>query len=81
MMKPKRNEIQAYTYMSLLYVLCGEEVGEGGRRREGFSSGFPRINSTDIGRRFDSATLQSMQWIINAAYNQRSLQSTPLYTV
>jgi hypothetical protein len=24
--------------------------------------------------------LQSMQWIINAAYNQRSLQSTPLYT-
>jgi hypothetical protein len=28
----------------------------------------------------DSATLQSMQWIINAAYNQRSLQSTPLYT-
>jgi hypothetical protein len=29
----------------------------------------------------DSATLQSMQWIINAAYNQRSLQSMPLYTV
>jgi hypothetical protein len=27
----------------------------------------------------DSATLQSMQWIINAAYNQSSLQSTPLY--
>jgi hypothetical protein len=29
----------------------------------------------------DSATLQSMQWIINAVYNQRSLPSTPLYTV
>jgi hypothetical protein len=28
----------------------------------------------------DSATPQSTQWIINAAYNQRSLQSTPLYT-
>jgi hypothetical protein len=28
----------------------------------------------------DSAMLQSMQWIINVAYNQRSLQSTPLYT-
>jgi hypothetical protein len=29
---------------------------------------------------FDSATPQSTQWITNAAYNQRSLQSTPLYT-
>jgi hypothetical protein len=29
---------------------------------------------------FDSATLQSMQWIINAAYNQHIIQSTPLYT-
>jgi hypothetical protein len=28
----------------------------------------------------DSATLQSTQWIINAAYNQRSLQSTHLST-
>jgi hypothetical protein len=28
----------------------------------------------------DSATLQSTQWIINAAYNQRIIQSTPLYT-
>jgi hypothetical protein len=28
----------------------------------------------------DSATLQSMQWIINAAYKQHSLQSTPLFT-
>jgi hypothetical protein len=28
----------------------------------------------------DSATLQSMQKIINAVYNQRSLQSTPLLT-
>jgi hypothetical protein len=26
----------------------------------------------------DSATLQSTQWITNADYNQRSLQSTPL---
>jgi hypothetical protein len=26
----------------------------------------------------DSATLQLTQWIINAAYDQRSLQSTPL---
>jgi hypothetical protein len=29
----------------------------------------------------DSATQQSMQWIINAMYNQRSLQSTTPYTV
>jgi hypothetical protein len=28
----------------------------------------------------DSATLQPTQWIINAAYNQRSLKSTPLFT-
>jgi hypothetical protein len=28
----------------------------------------------------DSASLQSMQWIINAAYNQSSLQSTAFYT-
>jgi hypothetical protein len=28
----------------------------------------------------DSATLQSTQWIINAEYNQRIVQSTPLYT-
>jgi hypothetical protein len=28
----------------------------------------------------DSAKLQSTQRIINAAYNQRSLQSMPLYT-
>jgi hypothetical protein len=28
----------------------------------------------------DSATLQSTQWIINAAYNRRIIQSTPLYT-
>jgi hypothetical protein len=28
----------------------------------------------------DSATLQSTLWIINAPYNQRSLQSTPLLT-
>jgi hypothetical protein len=28
----------------------------------------------------DSATLQSTQWIINAAHNQRSWQSTPLFT-
>jgi hypothetical protein len=28
----------------------------------------------------DSATLQSTQWIINAAYNQRIIQSKPLYT-
>jgi hypothetical protein len=34
---------------------------------------------TAIGRK-DSATLQSRQWIINAAYNQRIIQSTPLYT-
>jgi hypothetical protein len=27
----------------------------------------------------NSATLQSTQWIINAAYDQRSLQSTPLF--
>jgi hypothetical protein len=31
-------------------------------------------------RILDSATLQSTQWIINAAYNQRSLQSAPLST-
>jgi hypothetical protein len=29
--------------------------------------------------RMDSATLESTQWIINAANNQCSLQSTPLY--
>jgi hypothetical protein len=29
---------------------------------------------------FYSATLQLTQWIINAAYSQRSLQSTPLLT-
>jgi hypothetical protein len=29
---------------------------------------------------FDYATLQSTHWLINAAYNQRSLQSTPLFT-
>jgi hypothetical protein len=29
----------------------------------------------------DSAAPQSTQWITNAAYNQRSLQSTPLFTV
>jgi hypothetical protein len=28
----------------------------------------------------DSAMLQSTQWIINTAYNQRSLQSTPLFS-
>jgi hypothetical protein len=28
----------------------------------------------------DSAFLQSMQRILNTAYNQRSLQSTPLFT-
>jgi hypothetical protein len=31
--------------------------------------------------KIDSATLQSTQWIITAAYNQCSLQSTPLFTV
>jgi hypothetical protein len=38
-------------YLRPLHVLCGEEVGERGReeeRREGFSSGFPRINFTNI---------------------------------
>jgi hypothetical protein len=40
-------------YIRLLNVLCGEEFGEGGggeERREGF----PRINLTNIGRRFCS---------------------------
>jgi hypothetical protein len=34
----------------------------------------------DTGIGENSATLQSTQWIINAAHNQRIIQSTPLYT-
>jgi hypothetical protein len=42
---------------------------------------FKGIVSRDFAVLFlDSATLQSTQWVIKAAYNQRSLQSTPLYT-
>jgi hypothetical protein len=42
---------------------------------------FSLFNSwfVDVGNH-DSATLQSMQWIINAAYIQCIIQSTPLYT-
>jgi hypothetical protein len=45
--------------------LCGEEEnvflvkgGGGEERREGFSSGFPKINSTDIDRQFRSPMLK-----------------------